>query len=102
MIEIRVWGDGEAWHAAVVKPTAAPAVSSRRADLAALRALTAYRHATDKSEVTCHRCGNVWRPRLKGAQRLPVICPRCKQPPRYSALREIGLHAKPRRKDDAE
>jgi len=70
VIELRVWSEDELWHAAgeVVQPKPGPRVHGARADLVVLRAITAYRHETDKSEVTGHRCGYVWRPRLKGGE----------------------------------
>jgi hypothetical protein len=101
MIEVKVWGEGESWTAAVTKPSRGPEATARRADLAVLRAITAHKHATDGAWMECHRCGNRWRPRVGKKTRPPKVCPNCKQPWKYRDLVEIGLHEPPRsRRDD--
>lgn len=95
MIELRVWGEDNLFHAQVVKPTRAPEVAARRADHAVLKALTAYRR-TIAGPLRCDRCGHEWLGRTKksGAEE-PKKCPRCNQPPHYAPLVQLGLQEPP-------
>ncbi len=96
MIEVKVWGEDNLWHAQVLKPQRAAEVAARRADHAVLKALTAYRRTIAGPLLKCDRCGHEWRGRKKASGAAePKKCPRCNQPPHYSPLVEIGLQEPP-------